>query len=106
MARAADVTISLEPSELGCARRRGGSSTSDRGEGEEAHASTRYLSLYPGGRSGGGVNAIEKTLKLVVALQELKRQWANAKMHPILPPGFEPGAGIIVGAPAEAPTAG
>src|SRR3954447_22848206 len=100
-APANDVTISLEPSELRlCAAEGGLVHFRIEVEGEEAHASTRYLSLYPGGRSGGGVNAIEKTLKLVVALQELERQWANAKSHPILPPGFDTlSPGIIVGGP-------
>ena len=43
---------------------------------------TRYLSVHAGGKGGGGVNAIEKMLKIVVALQELERQWANTKSHP------------------------
>ena len=69
-------------------------------EGVEAHASTRYLSVHAGGRGGGGVNAIEKTIKIIVALQELERQWASAKSHPILPPGFDTlSPGIIVGGP-------
>ena len=98
---ACDVTISLEPSELRlCAAEGGLVHFRIEVEGEEAHASTRYLSLYAGGKAGGGVNAIEKTLKLVVALQELERQWANAKSHPILPPGFDTlSPGIIVGGP-------
>jgi acetylornithine deacetylase len=100
-APANDVTISLEPSELRlCAAEGGLVHFRIEVEGEEAHASTRYLSLYPGGKAGGGVNAIEKMLKLVVALQELERQWANAKSHPILPPGFDTlSPGIIVGGP-------
>ena len=100
-APACDVTISLEPSELRlCAAEGGLVHFRIEVEGEEAHASTRYLSLYAGGKAGGGVNAIEKTLKLVVALQELERQWANAKSHPILPPGFDTlSPGIIVGGP-------
>jgi acetylornithine deacetylase len=69
-------------------------------DGVEAHASTRYLSVHAGGCGGGGVNAVEKAVKLIVALQELERQWANAKSHPILPPGFNTLApGIIVGGP-------
>ena len=39
-------------------------------------------------------------LKIVVALQELERQWANTKSHPILPPGYDTlSPGIIVGGP-------
>jgi acetylornithine deacetylase len=46
------------------------------------------------------VNAIEKTLKIVLALQELERQWANTKSHRILPPGYDTlSPGIIVGGP-------
>jgi acetylornithine deacetylase len=100
-APANDVTISVEPSELRlCAAEGGLVHFRIEVEGEEAHSSMRYASLYPGGKAGGGVNAIEKMLKLVVALQELERQWANAKSHPILPPGFDTLApGIIVGGP-------
>ena len=69
-------------------------------EGVEAHASTRYLSVHAGGNSGGGVNAVEKTIKIIVALQELERHWANAKSHPILPHGFDTlSPAIIVGGP-------
>jgi acetylornithine deacetylase len=69
-------------------------------EGVEAHASTRYLSVHAGGNGGGGVNAVEKIIKIIVALQELERQWANAKSHPILPPGFDTlSPAIIVGGP-------
>ena len=108
-APACDVTISLEPSELRlCAAEGGLVHFRIEVEGEEAHASTRYLSLHAGGKAGGGVNAIEKTLKLVVALQELERQWANAKSHPILPPGLTTRSrrGSSSAAPAAAPTAG
>jgi len=100
-APACDVTLSLEPTELRlCAAEGGLVHFRIEVEGVEAHASTRYLSLHAGGKSGGGVNAIEKMVKLVVALQELERQWANAKSHPILPPGYNTlGPGIIVGGP-------
>jgi acetylornithine deacetylase len=98
---ASDVTISLEPTELRlCAAEGGLVHFRIEVEGEEAHASTRHLSVHAGGKAGGGVNAIEKTLKLVVALQELERQWANAKSHPVLPPGYDTlSPGIIVGGP-------
>ena len=46
------------------------------------------------------MNAIEKAIKVIVALQELERQWAATKSHPILPPGFDTiGPNIIVGGP-------
>jgi acetylornithine deacetylase/succinyl-diaminopimelate desuccinylase family protein len=100
-APACDVTLSLEPTELRlCAAEGGLVHFRIEVEGMEAHASTRYLSLHAGGRQGGGVNAIEKTIKLIGALQELERQWANEKSHPILPAGYNTlGPGIIVGGP-------
>jgi acetylornithine deacetylase/succinyl-diaminopimelate desuccinylase family protein len=100
-APAADVTLSLEPTELTlCAAEGGLVHFRIEVEGVEAHASTRYLSVHAGGNGGGGVNAVEKTIKIIVALQELERQWANAKSHPILPPGFDTLLpGIIVGGP-------
>ncbi len=100
-APACDVTLSLEPTELRlCAAEGGLVHFRLEIEGVEAHASTRHLSVHAGGKGGGGVNAIEKAIKLVVALQELERQWANTKSHPILPPGFDTlSPGIIVGGP-------
>ena len=100
-APACDVTLSLEPTELRlCAAEGGLVHLRIEVEGVEAHASTRYLSVHAGGNRGGGVNAIEKTVKLIVALQELERQWANEKTHPILPAGYNTlGPGIIVGGP-------
>jgi acetylornithine deacetylase len=100
-APAADVTISVEPTELRlCAGEGGLVHFRIEVEGQEAHASTRFLSVHAGGKGGGGVNAIEKMLKVVTALQELERQWANTKSHPILPPGYDTlSPGIIVGGP-------
>jgi len=100
-APACDMTLSLEPTELRlCAAEGGLVHFRIEVEGREAHAGTRYLSVHAGGRSGGGVNAIEKMIKIVLALQELERQWANEKSHAILPPGFDTLApGIIVGGP-------
>ena len=100
-APACDVTLSVEPTELKlCAAEGGLVHFRIEVEGVEAHASTRYLSVHAGGNGGGGVNAVEKTIKIIVALQELERQWANAKSHPILPPGFDTlSPAIIVGGP-------
>lgn len=97
----ADVTLSLEPTELRlCAAEGGLVHFRIEVDGVEAHASTRYLSVHAGGMGGGGVNAIEKMIKIIVALQELERQWANMKAHPILPPGFNTlSPGIVVGGP-------
>src|SRR5262249_6128844 len=97
----ADITVSLEPTELHlCAAEGGLDHFRIEVEGVEAHASTRYLSVHAGGKKGGGVNAIEKAMKLIVALQELERQWANEKSHPVLPPGYDTlSPNIIVGGP-------
>ncbi len=96
-----DVTLSLEPTELRlCAAEGGLVHLRIEVEGLEAHASTRYLSVHAGGKGGGGANAVEKMVKIIVALQELERSWANAKSHPILPAGFNTLApAIIVGGP-------
>jgi acetylornithine deacetylase len=97
----ADVTVSLEPTELAlCAAEGGLVHFRIEVDGVESHASTRYLSVHAGGKGGGGVNAIEKVVKIVLALQELERQWANTKSHPILPAGYDTlSPGIIVGGP-------
>ena len=69
-------------------------------EGVEAHAGARWRSIHAGGQQGGGVNAIEKMLKLILAIQELERQWANAKTHPRFPAGYNSILpGLIVGGP-------
>jgi acetylornithine deacetylase len=69
-------------------------------EGREAHAGARWRSTQAGGHQGGGVNAIEKMLKIVVALQELERLWANTRSHPLFPPGYNSLLpGIIMGGP-------
>ena len=56
-------------------------------EGREAHAGSRWRNLAPG-ENGPGVNAVEKGVKLVTAIQDLERQWVNRKSHPLFPPGY------------------
>jgi acetylornithine deacetylase/succinyl-diaminopimelate desuccinylase family protein len=70
-------------------------------EGRESHAGNRYMSVHAGGLgAAAGVNAIEKMFKIVTALQELERQWANLRHHPMLPAGFNTiMPGIIAGGP-------
>jgi acetylornithine deacetylase len=70
-------------------------------EGRESHAGNRYMSIHAGGLGGAaGVNAIEKALRIVTALQDLEQQWANLRAHPSLPPGFNTiMPGVIVGGP-------
>jgi acetylornithine deacetylase len=96
-----DAVLSVEPSYLAISLTEGGLvHFRIEVEGVEAHAASRYLSVHAGGRQGGGVNAIEKMLKIVAALQELERHWANTKSHPFLPAGYDTLLpGIIVGGP-------
>jgi acetylornithine deacetylase/succinyl-diaminopimelate desuccinylase family protein len=97
----ADVVVSVEPTELAmCVSEGGLVHFRIEVEGVEAHASTRYLSVHAGGKRAGGVNAVEKAIKVIVALQELEREWAVTKSHPILPAGYDTLLpGIIVGGP-------
>jgi acetylornithine deacetylase len=56
-------------------------------------------------RAGGngdevGVNALEKGIKIIQALQELEQQWGISKKHPLFNPGhFVLHPGVIDGAP-------
>jgi acetylornithine deacetylase len=70
-------------------------------EGRESHAGNRYMSVHAGGQGDrAGVNAIEKALRIVAALQDLERQWGNLRHHPLLPAGFNTiMPGIIAGGP-------
>ena len=70
-------------------------------EGRESHAGNRYMSVHAGGLGNrAGVNAIEKMLRVVNALQDLERQWGNLRHHPMLPAGFNTiMPGIIIGGP-------
>src|SRR5579872_2332776 len=57
-------------------------------EGKTAHTTARDKMIRPGG--GGdeiGVNAIEKGVKVLQALQELEVQWGMTKTHPLYEPG-------------------
>lgn len=70
-------------------------------EGREEHAGRRYSSIYPRhGDPGHGVNAVEKGFKIVQAMQDLERNWAITKSHPLLPAGFNTLLpGIFIGGP-------
>ena len=50
------------------------------------HDGARRLCIHAGGGMDGA-NAIEKMMKLIVALQELERHWAVVKSHPMATPG-------------------
>lgn len=70
-------------------------------DGRESHAGNRYKSIHAGARgSEGGINAIEKGLIVMEALQRLERDWAIYRSHPLLPPGFNSiMPGMIAGGP-------
>ena len=70
-------------------------------EGREEHAGRRFASIYPRDTNPGhGVNAVEKGLKVVQALQELEQSWSLTKRHPLLPAGFNTLLpGIFIGGP-------
>ncbi len=97
-----DAVLNAEPSELKMMPVEGGLvHFRIEVEGRESHAGNRYKSVHAGGLAqGAGVNAIEKLIKIVVALQELEREWASHRNHPMLPPGFNTILpGIIAGGP-------
>jgi acetylornithine deacetylase len=57
--------------------------------GKATHAGNRPLAIRPGGPGDEiGVNALEKGVKIVRALQDLERQWGITKSHPYFAPGF------------------
>lgn len=55
--------------------------------GVSGHSAVRYRSVHAGGQ-GHAVNALEKGVKILTAVQELERAWANRKVHPLLPAGI------------------
>ena len=58
-------------------------------EGKSTHCGNRPLAIRPGGPGDEiGVNALEKALDVVEALQRLEEQWGISKRHPCFSPGF------------------
>jgi acetylornithine deacetylase/succinyl-diaminopimelate desuccinylase-like protein len=58
-------------------------------EGKSTHCANRALAIRPGGPGDAiGVNALEKGIKIVQALQDLETQWGMTKSHPSFSPGF------------------
>jgi acetylornithine deacetylase len=70
-------------------------------DGRESHAGNRYMGVHAGGLGNqAGINAIEKGIRIVAALQDLERQWGNLRHHSLLPAGFNTiMPGIISGGP-------
>lgn len=85
---ATDAVLDAEPTDLTIIPTEGGlEHLRIEIEGREAHAGSRWRNLAPG-EDGPGVNAVEKGVKLVTAIQDLERQWVNRKSHPLFPPGY------------------
>ena len=58
-------------------------------QGYATHAGNRGASISAGGPGmSAGVNAVEKAILIVQALQQLEREWGTSKAHPAFPPGF------------------
>src|SRR5215207_2467316 len=65
--------------------------------GRSGHSAYRYRSVHAGGQ-GVAINAIEKTAKILAAVQDLERHWAVHKRHPLLPAGITTiNPGVIIG---------
>lgn len=97
-----DFVIVTEPTELDVFPVEGGlEQLRIEVEGREEHVGRRYASIYPRDEGQGhGVNAVEKGIKIVQALQELERCWGLYKSHPLLPAGFNTiMPGIFIGGP-------
>ena len=76
-------------------------------DGRATHAGNRGEAVRAGGAgSAVGVNAVEKALLIVRALQELEQEWGQTRSHPAFAPGFfaiNPGAlHADAGAPSPA----
>jgi formylaminopyrimidine deformylase len=69
--------------------------------GVPSHPGIRYQFIRAGGKGeSAGVNAIEKGVKILTALQELENQWGISKTHALFPPGyFVLHPGVFVGGP-------
>jgi acetylornithine deacetylase len=65
--------------------------------GRSGHSANRYRTVHAGGQ-GTAVNAIEKTAKILAAVQGLERHWGNTKRHPLLPAGITTiNPGVMIG---------
>ena len=69
--------------------------------GKAVHCSMRRELVRAGGKgSQVGVNAVEKGVKMLLALQELETQWGISKTHPLFRPGhFTIHPGVVIGGP-------
>lgn len=69
--------------------------------GVAGHPGARFESIRAGGLGeGAGVNAVEKGVQILTALQQLENNWGITKRHDLFPAGFftlHPG--VIIGGP-------
>jgi acetylornithine deacetylase/succinyl-diaminopimelate desuccinylase-like protein len=85
-------------------------------KGHGTHAGNRAATIRAGGAGdAAGVNAVEKAILVIQALQRLEQEWGITKQHPAFPPGlfslvpgvFHGDAGVpSVGYMAESATVG
>lgn len=73
--------------------------------GKSTHSSVRWEIMRPGGKGAKvGVNAVEKGVFILNALQQLEQQWGMTKHHPLFSPGqFTIHPGVIEGGPGGTP---
>ena len=58
-------------------------------QGRGTHAGNRAATIRAGGEGdSAGVNAVEKLIKIVIALQDLEQEWGISKRHPAFPAAF------------------
>jgi len=58
-------------------------------EGRATHSGNRPLAIRPGGPGSAiGVNALEKIIPIVAALQSLETEWGAEMRHPMFPDGW------------------
>lgn len=55
--------------------------------GRSGHSALRYRTVHAGGQ-GVAVNALEKGMKILRAVNELELDWGNRKVHPLMPAGI------------------
>ena len=84
----ADAAICVEPTDLKLMPVEGGLEwVRIVVRGVAGHAALRYRSIHAGG-GAPAINAIEKMAKILAAIQDLEREWAIRKRHPLLPAGI------------------
>ena len=94
----ADAAICMEPTNLSLMPVEGGLEwVRIVASGVSGHAALRYKSVHAGG-GAPAVNAIEKMVLILSAIQTLEREWGIRKTHPLLPAGITTvNPGVVLG---------